>query len=91
MHVVEKRTTLGNVSPRFYYGASSRGSCQGLRVRAIHTFVDSVLGHAFKATVENVAAKHSGGPTLFSFSARAVGIGLSAPSSWAPRRSLERR
>lgn len=51
-----------------YYGPSDREPRQGLRVKAIHTVIDSVLGHAIKTTVENVAAKHSGGATFVFFS-----------------------
>lgn len=53
----------GSVRYKWQGGASSLED----KLEAIHTVVDSVLGHAIKTTVENLAAKHSVGGDFFLF------------------------
>lgn len=62
IHEVDKRTRLCNVSPLLDHRHKWRDFCQTLWVEITRTIVNSVLGHPIKTTVENAAAKHSGGP-----------------------------
>lgn len=79
------RSREKNYTLQLQYAARSRAKYQepyqALGTEAIHTVIDSVLGHAVITTVEHFAAKQSGGALSYSYRIRIVGTGLSALST----------